>query len=268
MKFFNNNIKFIILIFIFIIILITIYHTGNKTIIVNKINNIEPPNKNISLMTYNIHRGIDAHGNSNLKEISELINNNQVKIVGLNEVDKYTKRSNFQDQIKIIAEKTGMNYVYGPNLYNSYGRYGNGLLSKYPIIKADNHRLPRLENNEPRGLIDASILLPDNQEYHILVTHLSINKKERYIQLNWIEKYVNQLDKPYILMGDLNEEINEDNRLMSLSVSNDIKTFPSESPEKQIDHIFTNIELNIIDKKSLFSTASDHLPLFVEFIKS
>lgn len=257
--------KTVIAIIFIILIIITYFNLpSNKSVFINKSYQTDISyNSEISLMTYNIQRGIDLNGNTNLSRIAEIINDNDIKIVGLNEVDQFTERSGFKNQINLLANKTAMNYIYGPNLYYTVGRYGNALLTKYPIISAANHNLPRFDQNEPRGLIDATIILPDKKEYHVLITHLSVNREERKLQLNWLENHISKLDKPYFLMGDFNGELEFSSLLQP--VINDLKTFPADKPVKQIDYIFTNANIELINRESFNTTASDHLPLYIRF---
>ncbi|MFW6238230.1 MAG: endonuclease/exonuclease/phosphatase family protein [Halanaerobiales bacterium] len=214
-------------------------------------------------MTYNIQRGLDLEGKSNLSDIAELINDNGFGIVGLNEVDRHTFRSGFRDQIGILAEKTGMNYIYAPNVNMLPGSYGNALLTRYSVLSAENYTLPVLGDSEPRGLLAAEVLLPDGEICNILVTHLSLNRSERKLQLELIEEYVEQLDGPYFLLGDFNGEKGFSANFRPLI--EDVETFPADKPAGQIDYIISDFEIDL-QKKGTFSVPfSDHLPLYVRF---
>lgn len=54
-------------------------------------------------------------------------------IVTLEEVEQKTTRSNGLDQAKIIAEKTGMHYVFGKATEVKGGNYGNVI---FPNIRS------------------------------------------------------------------------------------------------------------------------------------
>ncbi len=62
-------------------------------------------------------------------------------IVGLQEIDKGAKRSDYGYQMEIIAEKTGYPYYYFAKTIDlkSGGEYGHGILSKYPITASSVH---------------------------------------------------------------------------------------------------------------------------------
>ena len=59
-------------------------------------------------------------------------------IVGLNEMRGQGSRDDFEEQVKIVAEKAGYPYYYFAKAIELYGDnpYGNGLISKYPIVSA------------------------------------------------------------------------------------------------------------------------------------
>ncbi|HLV10004.1 MAG TPA: endonuclease/exonuclease/phosphatase family protein, partial [Halanaerobiales bacterium] len=161
----------------------------------------------LTIITYNINHGVDRSGKCNMDRIASLINEKGADIVGLNEVDKRMLRTVFKDQAKIISEKTGMNYVFAPNLERFTGTYGNALLSRFPILKAENHKLPQIKNYEARGLLDTTLLLPNNQQLRVLVTHLSVKSQERILQLAWLKNYLQKIEEPFFLLGDFNHQI-------------------------------------------------------------
>jgi len=214
----------------------------------------------LTIFSYNINHGVDRSGKCNLDRIVSLINEKGADIAGFNEVDKRMLRTTFKDQARIISEKTGMNYVFAPNLKRFTGTYGNALLSRFPILKAENHKLPQIKNNEARGLLDATLLLPDNQKLRVLVTHLSVKSPERVLQLAWLENYIKKIEEPFFLLGDFNQEIET---LLELEpLIDNIKTYPANKPENHIDHIFSNINIPSYQGAVIFSQASDHLPLW------
>ncbi len=255
--------KFLLLIssVLILIIIIPLFINSQEVVKIQNTINISKIDNKLTIMSYNIHHGVDSSGSSNLTRVTNIINEKGVDIVGLNEVDKRMLRTGFKDQVKILANNTGLNYVFGSNLKRFIGNYGNALLTKFPILKAENHRLPRINRNEPRGMIDATLLLPDDQKLRVLVTHLSVEPQERQLQIDWIERYIHKIDSPFFLLGDFNEQIAT---MMEIEpLIKDIKTFPSKNPTNQIDYIFSNVQLISYEGGAVFLEASDHLPVLI-----
>ncbi|MFW5999021.1 MAG: endonuclease/exonuclease/phosphatase family protein [Halanaerobiaceae bacterium] len=260
------KILFLLMILIFIAGGLVSWFFWSKPIYISdsKISIPEGDGKDTAVMTYNIQRGLDMEGNSNLPEISELISGNKFDIVGLNEVDRYTRRSGFQNQIKTLASSTGMNYVYGPNVDMIPGSYGNALLTRHRIISAENHTLPGFDKSEKRGLLNVKIQLPDGEVYNVLVTHLSLNRQERQLQLSWIEDYLDELKKPYFLLGDFNGQKEFSSSLRPLIDGQE--TFPAHTPSGQIDYIISDLNIELAEKGTFRVPFSDHLPLYIKSI--
>lgn len=98
----------------------------------------------LRVMSYNIHHGATKDGEDSIEKIANLIREVNADIIGLQEVDRFTARSNFKDQIKLLADKTGMDYIFGETVNVATGITGNAILSRYPIISEDNFMLPSL----------------------------------------------------------------------------------------------------------------------------
>ncbi|MFW6006943.1 MAG: endonuclease/exonuclease/phosphatase family protein [bacterium] len=217
--------------------------------------------QSLKIMTYNIQHGVGLDGNLNLERTAEVLKTADAGIIGLNEVDNKMYRSNFKNQIKILSNRLKMNYVFGANIDTIFGNYGNGLLTKFPVKKIDNHKLPGEKGKEPRGLLEAEVLISPVFSLKVLVTHLSLETEERNKQWQWILQHINSIEGPFVLMGDFNFQEN-------LVEASDYfiaaeKTFPADSPVKEIDMFFSN---SLVKKEiyTINSIASDHLPLIVE----
>jgi endonuclease/exonuclease/phosphatase family metal-dependent hydrolase len=66
----------------------------------------------LKVMSYNIHVGQDASNSDQLKNMADLIRSSKADLIGLQEVDSVCNRSGNIDQIKFLAEQTGMFYAY------------------------------------------------------------------------------------------------------------------------------------------------------------
>ncbi|AOY77560.1 endonuclease/exonuclease/phosphatase family protein [Clostridium formicaceticum] len=221
----------------------------------------------LKIMSYNIHHGRNLFGKYSLDEIAEVIRNSGAEVIGLQELDNGVVRSRFEDQIKYLAEKLSMEYVYGHNANLLGGKYGNGILSKYPIESYENLHLP--SGREQRGLLNAVIDV-EGTKLNFLVTHLGLNQQERQKQINGIVKYLDTLSNDIILVGDLNARHNSkevqflSKRLVDVGYATGKQkepTFDLPVLSGRIDYIFIDPQLRPLKYDVIKSRASDHYPI-------
>lgn len=277
--------KLIVLLLLIILFTYFIYtNVNNRVIHVSKIGDyqmseqVNGQNKRIKLMTYNIQHGVGIDSRLDLDRIARLIKQSGADVIGLNEVDYAMKRSAFKNQVNYLAKKLDMNYAFGASVKRFTGSYGNAVLSRYPIDKIENHKLPSItaeKETEKRALLKAEIKLAENTTLFVLNTHLSLDRRERSGQIKWIQDYADSLSEPYILMGDFNTEIHEIHSVLSENGRNSsrltplikgMKTFPAANPSKEIDMFFSSDSPPFTVKRgfTIQSDASDHLPVVLE----
>ncbi len=258
--------KKITLLLIILIMLITnlIYINNNKNIEVysnlnEDILEIRESNTSLKIMTYNIQHGVGMDNRLNLNRISRVINKGGAGIIGLNEVDKRMPRSLFINQAKKIAGDLNMTYVFGPTFKLGLSSYGNALLTVYPVLEVDNIILPG-NGREPRGLLEARLLIPGFGEMLVLTTHLSLQEEARRSEINFLLNYLENLNEAAILLGDFNTELKGMGNFTALSYQE--KTYPANRPGTGIDMIFVNFPADY-ELYTIMSDGSDHLPLFM-----
>ncbi|MDI6601700.1 MAG: endonuclease/exonuclease/phosphatase family protein [Thermoanaerobacteraceae bacterium] len=227
----------------------------------------------LRVMSYNIHHGATKDGEDSIDKIAALIKEVNADIIGLQEVDRFAARSNFKDQVKMLAEKTGMEYIFGKTVNVPTGITGNAILSRYPIIAEDNFLLPSLI--EQRAFILGRIDI-NGEEIEVGVSHLGLNNYERIKQAETVKSIVNSLNKEYILIGDLNSTyLSREVRTLSEGIKDTVKassisanTFAYGSPEPnvRIDYIFTSNGFDILSHKVINVNYSDHMPVVADVI--
>ena len=154
------------------------------------------------------------------------------------------------------------------------GRYGLAVLSRYPIEKITELKLPK--GNEPRVALAAEIKLPNGTRVMLVNVHFDWvrNDEFRYAQATSVKKFLDQLTIPYILLGDFNDQ--PDSRTLQLlkqgilqaeKPATDRMTFSSTKPTMEIDFILAAPrsfwkfgEVSVIDEP----LASDHRPVVAE----
>lgn len=229
----------------------------------------------LNVMSYNINAGENASGEYDLQEIAEVIRDSDVDIVGLQKVDKhYSSRSHFDDQVKILAEELGMHYAFGANVDNDppegrkeRSQYGTAILSKYPIIRSQNHKIGDFSKNEQRGLLEAEIDLGDKRIL-FYATHLGTDKASRAEEVENILKVTNNKNGPKIIAGLINTAhySPELERLAptffdTLKYEPDVYNSPSTDPHSRDSAIYVSPEWKVNSAGVIESLASTVYPL-------
>ncbi|MGK4199116.1 endonuclease/exonuclease/phosphatase family protein [Fusobacterium sp. HC1336] len=252
----------------------------------------------IKVVSFNIAAGA-KNFKADLNKTADAIKALDADIIGIQEVDRLTKRSGYVDQIKVLADLTGYNFVFGKTIDFDGGEYGIGILTKHPILKAEKIVLPNEPNEEPRVALMAQVKVPTIQEpVNFINTHLGIvlNAKTdeelardssiRVRQAKVINDYAAKIKGLKFLVGDMNDGINSDS--MTLLKYNwkcvfdeetpNTYTYSATEPFKGIDFIFVSPEKQWNINAFVPSTEeyrnetgidwriiSDHLPVIATF---
>ncbi len=220
-------------------------------------------NHTITVATYNICHG--HYAAFDWTRIAEPIRRVNADLVGIQEVDMFTRRSKGIDTLRALSEAVGLPYtLFVPTMEYDGGRYGTAILSRYPIEDSATFALPA-EGLEPRA-VGCIRVLPDGQHPLWLInTHLSYKSAEvRHEQLSALCEALMQripADTPAILTGDFNTEerlvpvVGE--HFSDINESLRYKTF--RDPAIAIDRIvYTHKNLSPVADGMIESDASDH----------
>ena len=237
-----------------------------------------PPDRPLSVMSFNIHHGVGTDGVLNLQRIADVVETEGVDVVGLQEVDRHwSERSDFVDQAEWLARELNMHVVYGANLDLDplepgapRRQFGTAILSERPIRDWENTFLPRHDDHEQRGLLRARINVR-GVWVHVYNTHLQHdNSAERLDQVAAIEELIGTPDESVILLGDLNAtpdspEIGElvDDLVDAWEEggAGDGSTYPGEDPQTRIDYVMTSDDVVTRTAAVVATDASDHRPV-------
>jgi len=213
--------------------------------------------------SYNICHG--AYAELDMMKLCGVIKSAKLDIVGLQEVDSKTTRSNGIDEPAEISLASGLPYyVFVRSMNFKGGGYGNMILSRYPISRFEIIPLDS-GNAEPRSLGYAEINI-DGFNMNFFNTHLSVESEAlRRSQIAFLEKKLKETGN-YILTGDFNTENFEELKAIGGSLVNNeertYKTFPSESIA--IDNIIYSREFRETDSGIITESFSDHFMLWAE----
>ena len=222
------------------------------------------PSKSFDLKigSYNIFHAEKA--GYDYSKIANTIKNSGLDIIGLQEVDHFTKRNGWTNQTSEIAAKLGYKHrVFFKAISHDGGEYGLAIISKYPILK---HELIKLSSGsaEQRILAHAEIDV-NGTVIHFFVTHLSYDGEgggaSRTKQFKEIANKLGNYNN-FILTGDFNtrnlDEYNViKNAALVNSKTNSVITYPDgRSPLDNI--VYSTAHFTASGPNVVTNSYSDH----------
>lgn len=189
--------------------------------------------RTIHLASYNIQHGAGMDGKIDYARQARVVC--KADVAAIQEVDSVTKRNGGLYSLEEIGRKAKMFSTFAPAIKFQGGKYGIGILSKKQPISV--HRIPLPGREEPRMLLVAEF-----KHYVVACTHLSLTDEDRMASIPIILEEAGKWTKPFILMGDLNDEPGMpfykemQKHFLFLNPSYD-KTFPADAPNICIDHV-------------------------------
>ncbi|WP_343704126.1 endonuclease/exonuclease/phosphatase family protein [Chitinophaga sp.] len=224
----------------------------------------------LKVMSYNIHHGADATEKDQLDNMARFIKASGADLVGLQEVDSVCRRSGQVDQMKRLAELTGMYYAFVRHRAYDGGAYGQGILSRYPVSDVRNDRITLLTGkNGSTALLSVKVTLPRSRSLNFASAHFALDSASRLVQAEETIRYLGSRGLPVILTGDLNTlPENRDVRLLHEQFAETdpqgLLTFPVKVPVKKIDYVLVSRQhLRKVKDYRVFNDIiySDHLPV-------
>ena len=245
-----------------------------------------PTGQSLRVLSYNVQVGISSgryhhyltnswkhvlpyHGRmGNLDSIARFIAG--FDLVGLQELDAGSLRSNFINLAEYLSNQSQLTYWYSQTnrKLGKLAQHSLGLLSRYQPHSVVEHRLPgRIPG---RGAIEAHFGAPEgDNSLVIMLVHLSLGKKARLEQMHYISEVLRDHEH-VVVMGDMNtpahslevQRLVRSTRLQEPLQS--AKTYPSWRPIHAFDHILVTPGLGV-EKVHVYNlNYSDHLPVGVE----
>ncbi|WP_372949147.1 endonuclease/exonuclease/phosphatase family protein [Mariniphaga sp.] len=233
---------------------------------------VQKENPDVRILTINILHGATTQGDFDLDKIADVIQQTNPDLVALQEVDFKTNRAKKYDLATELGWRTKMAPLFGKAMDYDGGGYGEGILTKMPIITSRNVPLPHSPGNEPRTALEVMVELESGDTICFIGTHLEHqrNNTDRIDQVNEINRVFLSNKYPTILAGDLNdtpesEAISILKRFWKDSAGdNSAFTYPSDNPRIRIDYILFRPEnqWKVLDYQVICdSIASDHCAL-------
>lgn len=242
----------------------------------------------LRLLSYNVQVGISAgryhhyltnswkhllpYGGrmGNLDSIARFISG--FDLVGLQELDAGSLRSNFINLAEYLSNQSQLPYWYNQTNRNlgKLAKHSLGLLSRYRPHSVIEHRLPgRIPG---RGALEAHFgAQRGDDSLVIMLVHLSLGRKARMRQLLYLGEVLREHEH-VVVMGDMNTPAHsaEVQRLLRntrlLEPRSPVKTYPSWRPRHAFDHILITPGLALEQSCVYNLNYSDHLPVGVELL--
>jgi len=234
---------------------------------------VEKENPVVRILTINILHGATTQGNFDLDKIAAVIQQTNPDLVALQEVDFKTNRAKNCDLATELGWRTKMAPLFGKAMDYDGGGYGEGILTKMPIITSRNIPLPHSPGNEPRAALEVMVELVSGDTICFIGTHLEHQRAsfDRIDQVNEINRVFLPNKYPTILAGDLNDT--PESETISIlkrywkdtAEDNSAFTYPSDNPRIRIDYILFRPEnqWKVLDYQVVCdSIASDHCAVF------
>lgn len=240
------------------------------------------PGRGLRVATYNIHAGAGEDNVFDLDRTASAIGSLHADVIGLEEVDvHWGERSQFVDEAGQLARKLGM-YVFFAPIYDlppDHRQFGVAVLSRYPILSAENHEITRLSTQTPDpvpapapGFAEVTVNVR-GAFVHVYATHLDYrpDPSVRQAQVADMLGILAADGGPKVLVGDFNAEPSAP-ELAALwtplrdAAPNAGPTYPAAEPVSRIDLITVSPDVAVVGAQAVATVASDHRPVVADLL--
>ncbi|WP_405682943.1 endonuclease/exonuclease/phosphatase family protein [Streptomyces sp. NBC_00057] len=239
----------------------------------------------LRVATYNIHAGAGEDNVFDLDRTAAAIRDLNADVIGLQEVDvHWSSRSNFVDEAEELADKLDMKVFFAPIYDNDPAteggdrqQYGVAVLSRYPVLEAENHDITRLSTQTPNpvpapapGFAEVTVNV-NGSHVHVYSTHLDYraNPSVRSAQVTDMLNVLAEDSGPKVLVGDFNAEASAPElaplwQELQDAAPNGGKTYPAVNPFKRIDFVTASPDITVVSAQDVATDASDHRPVVAD----
>ena len=239
----------------------------------------------LKVLTVNIHKGFTFFNRKFiLPELREAVRKIGADVVFLQEVtgshthhgDKF---ENYPDtpHYEFLADSIWPDFAYGQNAVYDKGDHGNAVMSKFPIVRFQNHDVS-ISGPERRGLLHCELKIPGRDvNLHAVCVHLSLREDHRTLQMSKLCELIKKdvpPQAPLVVAGDFNDgrhraltQLADGAGLHEVFVTangHPARTFPARRPLLRLDRIYVRNAIghkpSVLPRKP-WSHLSDHAPL-------
>jgi len=243
----------------------------------------------LKLLSYNIHKGFSI-GNRRfmLSELRDAIREVHADLVFLQEVigahqDHASQIEEWptETQFEFLADEMWSHHAYGRNAVYAQGHHGNAILSKFPVVHAENVDVTNTRLQQ-RGILYTRLAIPElGCDLHAMCVHMDLHQRGRNEQIarlcQLIEERVPK-EAPLIVAGDFNDwRLRTSDTLAEQVGLQEVfrstrgqyaRTFPSLLPVLALDRIYYR-NIKVVEAQPEhhhhWRRLSDHVPLISTF---
>jgi endonuclease/exonuclease/phosphatase family metal-dependent hydrolase len=224
----------------------------------------------VRIMTYNLHNGFNPQGSLDLETLARTIEQQQVDVIGLQEVSRGWVVNGSVDMLSWLAQRLEMVYIFAPT---TGPIWGNAVLTRLPLVSSEEFPLPPDNLLLTRGVLSVTVDTGNGTTLTVLNTHYHHIGPDSDIRVQQSVAILARWPDPRrtVLIGDLNAlpESVEMRRLgaagwqeaLAVNGVTSPLTFPSTGPVRQIDYIWVSPDLQVGETAVLPDAGSDHLPI-------
>ncbi|WP_030861677.1 endonuclease/exonuclease/phosphatase family protein [Streptomyces sp. NRRL S-37] len=239
----------------------------------------------LRVATYNIHAGAGQDQVFDLDRTAAALRGLRADVIGLQEVDvHWGARSDFADEARALAGKLGMRVFFAP-IYDLDPADGNGerrrfgvaVLSRHPVLAAENHEITRLSTQTPDpvpapapGFAEVVVDVR-GARVHVYTTHLDYRADPSVREAQVADMLgVLAADRgPKVLVGDFNAEASAPELAPLWERLRDAApdaggTYPAIDPVKRIDLVTVSPGIRVTGARTVATEASDHRPVVAD----
>ena len=219
----------------------------------------------MTVATWNIHSAIGTDGRFDLARTAAVLREIDAPVIALQEVGDFRGRTPHSEHALELGRALDLHVAFAPTLERKGRRYGNALLSRFPIAGTRSIDLS-VRGHEPRAALVVRLDAPRPLE--VACVHLGLGPFERRTQE---EKLADSLPRGRLAVcGDFNHLTERPVRLGGLRdaacvLDQKARTCPSALPLFRFDRVFVSEGLEPRSLRVHVSRAarraSDHLPL-------
>ncbi len=142
----------------------------------------------LRVLCYNIHHGRGTDEKVDIERLAKVIESAAPDLVSLQEVDSGVNRSHQINEPEKLGALCKLQPVFGNNIRYDGGDYGNAILSRFPVLRQENHKLQSYYPGEQRGLLEVELQLPGSMvpcSFLPLTSTIAVSRRNGSRRRNW-----------------------------------------------------------------------------------
>ncbi|KAF4408766.1 endonuclease/exonuclease/phosphatase family protein [Streptomyces lycii] len=248
----------------------------------------------LRVATYNIAAGAGTDRVFDPERTADALRALDADVIGLQEVDvHWGARSEWRDLTAGLAESLGMHAYFAP-IYSldppaegaPRREFGVAVLSRFPVLRAENHEITRLSTQDPDPVpapapgFGEVVVRAHGVPVHVYTTHLDYRADPSVRQAQVADTrriMAEDCDRHgrcprQVLTGDFNAEPGAAelaplwDALTDAAPAGDGFTYPAGTPAKRIDYVTVSDGIRVRRAEVPQTLASDHRPVVADLL--